>query len=155
MPDAWSAFALQVFTVNGLIISAGENISQPLGQSSARWQVLGRVYRPQTVPDIARDIGLARQTVQRTANLLDGDGLVCFRAHPTDRRTKLVELTPEGRRVLAAIHRSQVDWSEQLLKRLNSGVLVDATKALSAIAAVLRRELEAHHIDRSHEEKRT
>ena len=53
-PDLWSAFAMAVFAVNGLLIQAGESISRPLGQSSARWQVLGRVYRPQTVAAIAQ-----------------------------------------------------------------------------------------------------
>ena len=141
-PDLWSAFAMAVFAVNGLIIQAGESISRPLGQSSARWQVLGRVYRPQTVPDIARDIGLARQSVQRTADLLTAEGLVCFRAHPSDRRTRLVELTPEGHRVLAEIYRRQVAWSARILEHLDPATLRDVSRTLTAVAAVLRHALD-------------
>lgn len=151
-PDIWSAFALAVFTVNGLIIRAGEDISRPLGQSSARWQVLGRVYRPQTVPDIAREIGLARQSVQRTADLLAAEGLVCFRPHPSDRRTQLVELTPEGLGVLSEIYRRQVQWSEQLLERLDPGVLRDMSRTLTDVAAMLQRDLEIDQ-DHQHHEK--
>jgi DNA-binding MarR family transcriptional regulator len=153
VPDAWSTFALQIFRINGLIIRAGENISGPLGQSSARWQVLGRVLQPQTVPDIARDIGLARQTVQRTADLLAAEGLVCFRAHPADRRTRLVELTPEGRRVLTALHESQVSWSVHLLERLDADVLRRTTDALDDIAAVLQQDLELSQGDLHRAEK--
>jgi DNA-binding MarR family transcriptional regulator len=151
-PDLWSEFALAVFAVNGLIIRAGETISRPLGQSSARWQVLGRVYRPQTVPDIARDIGLARQSVQRTTDLLAAEGLVRFRAHPSDRRTQLVELTPDGVGVMSQIYRAQVQWSEQILKRLDPGMLRDLSRSLTEIADVLRRDLEIH-LDDSHRKK--
>src|SRR5271170_2441208 len=55
--DAWTRFAMSVFKVNGIIIRAGEGITNPLGQSSARWQVLGRAYEPTTVAKMAQDIG--------------------------------------------------------------------------------------------------
>ena len=53
--DAWTRFAMSVFKVNGLIIRAGEGITNPIGQSSARWQVLGRAYEPTTVAKMAQD----------------------------------------------------------------------------------------------------
>jgi DNA-binding MarR family transcriptional regulator len=101
--DAWTGFALAVFRVNGLIMRAGEGISRPLGQSSARWQVLGRAFEPQTVAAMAKDMGHARQSVQRVADALVADGLVACTAHPTDRRTRLLELTPLGMQVLGAM----------------------------------------------------
>ncbi|MBA3906779.1 MAG: MarR family transcriptional regulator [Pseudonocardiales bacterium] len=150
-PDAWTAFAVQVFTVNGLIIRAGEAIARPAGQSSARWQVLGRAYQPQTVPEMARDLGLARQSVQRVADVLAAEGLVVYRPHPTDRRTKLVELTPQGQRVLAEIHRRQVQWSEELLQSLDLEVLRATSSALEAVAEALRRNLDGDRHDRHHD----
>lgn len=152
-PDLWSAFAVAVFSVNGLIIRVGENITRPLGQSSARWQVLGRAYHPQTVPDIARDIGLARQSVQRTTDLLAADGLVRFRVHPSDRRTQLVELTPEGLGVLGEIYRRQVQWSEQLLARLDVGIVRDSIRALNDIEAVLLNDLAIGQVNRQENKK--
>lgn len=143
-PDLWTAFALAVFEVNGLIIRAGEQISRPLGQSSARWQVLGRVHRPMTVSDVARDIGLARQSVQRTTDVLAAEGLVRFRAHPTDKRTQLVEVTGKGSKVLSEIYRRQVAWSDELLHRLDLDTLERTTSNLSRVAAALRDDVECN-----------
>src|SRR5260221_6671181 len=107
--DVWSKFALSIYKLNGLLMLAGEGITQPIGQSSARWQVLGRVgYEPQTVAKMARDMGHARQSVQRVADVLEKEGLVVYKDHLTDRRTKLVELTPQGMAVLTALYRSQM-----------------------------------------------
>src|SRR4051794_40649940 len=102
--DTWSKFALSIFNLNGLLIQAGEGITQPIGQSSARWQVLGRIMEPQTVAKIARDIGHARQSVQRVADVLANEGLIVYKNHPTDKRTKLLEMTPKGLEVLTAIY---------------------------------------------------
>jgi DNA-binding MarR family transcriptional regulator len=141
--DAWSEFALSVFEVNGLIMRAGEGISGQVGQSSARWQVLGRAFEPQTVADMARDIGYARQSVQRVADILEKEGLVAYEAHPNDQRTKLVGLTPAGLDVLTAIYGLQVEWSRGVMARIGSEQLVEATRALQAIARSLHNELDA------------
>ncbi|MEC0091199.1 hypothetical protein [Paenibacillus macquariensis] len=40
--DSLSRFSLNIFRVYGLLMLAGDNVTIPLGQISARWQVLGR-----------------------------------------------------------------------------------------------------------------
>jgi hypothetical protein len=42
--DAWTRFAISDSKFDGLIVRAGEGITNPLGQSSARWQVLRRTF---------------------------------------------------------------------------------------------------------------
>jgi DNA-binding MarR family transcriptional regulator len=132
--DPWSEFAIAIFRMNGLIMQAGEALSAQVGQSSARWQVLGRAFQPQTVAEMARSIGYARQSVQRVANALAADGLVRYTAHPNDRRTKVVELTPSGLEVLQAIYEHQLEWSERVLSSIDPAVLGTATAALGSIA---------------------
>src|SRR5690348_1847867 len=69
--DPLSRFALSIFWINGLLMRNGDRLTRSIGQSSARWQVLGRVGdQPQTVAQIARNMGHARQSVQRVANVL-------------------------------------------------------------------------------------
>ena len=81
--DAWTKFAESIFRINALLIEAGETITAPLGQSSARWQVLGGLgYGSKTVAAMARDIGHARQSVQRVADALAAEGLVAFSDKP-------------------------------------------------------------------------
>ena len=68
--DPLSRFALSIFWINGLLLRNGDRLTRSIGQSSARWQVLGRVGdQPQTVAQIARDMGHARQSVQRVADV--------------------------------------------------------------------------------------
>ncbi len=103
--DPLSRFSLSVFRVNGLLMRDGDIITRSIGQSSARWQVLGRVgYLPQTVAHMAREMGHARQSVQRVADVLAKEGLVIYKDNPADRRAQLLELTPQGAQVLAAIY---------------------------------------------------
>lgn len=139
--DAWSEFVLAVFDVNGLINRIGEEIARPAGQSAARWHVLGRTMSPRTVADIASEMGHARQSVQRVADLLHQEGLIAFHPHPTDRRTKLAELTPEGRHVLADIYRRQLAWSDDVVSRLDETALRELTTAMQGVADVLTASL--------------
>jgi DNA-binding MarR family transcriptional regulator len=129
---------MSIFRLNGLLILAGEDIVRPIGQSSARWQVLGRVFQPQTVSNLAREIGHARQSVQRIADALEAEGLVAYRDNIADRRAKLVELTPAGLKVLKAIYRRQVKWSDQLMTKLDSTQLFEIASALEAIGQTIQ-----------------
>jgi DNA-binding MarR family transcriptional regulator len=135
--DAWTRFAMSVFKVNGLIIRAGEGITNPIGQSSARWQVLGRAHEPTTVAKMAQDIGHARQSVQRIADVLATEGLVSYEDNPADRRARLVGLTSDGAQVLADIYERQVEWSLLILRQLNATQLAQIAKKLQGIAHVL------------------
>jgi DNA-binding MarR family transcriptional regulator len=69
---------------------------------------------PQTVPDIARARPVARQPVQRMADELAERGLVRFEPNPRHRRSKLVTLTAEGRRLQTRIERAQRAWASRL-----------------------------------------
>jgi DNA-binding MarR family transcriptional regulator len=140
--EIWTKFATSVFRINGALIRAGEGISRPIGQSSARWQVLGRAHEPQTVAAMARDLGHARQSVQRVADVLEREGLVAYKDNPHDRRARLVELTPAGREVLTAIYRRQVEWSLNVMAALPAKDLAAIAGALNEIVGVLEADTE-------------
>jgi DNA-binding MarR family transcriptional regulator len=141
--DAWTRFAMSVFKVNGLIIRAGEGITNPIGQSSARWQVLGRAHQPTTVAKMAQDIGHARQSVQRIADILAAEGLVSYQDNPADRRARFVELTAVGANVLGKIYQRQVDWSLRIMQQLSPTQLVQIANGLEGIAQVLESSIYA------------
>jgi DNA-binding MarR family transcriptional regulator len=134
---------MSVFKVNGLIIRIGEGITNPLGQSSARWQVLGRAYEPTTVARMAQDIGHARQSVQRIADNLAAEGLVSYEENPTDRRARILALTSDGAEVLAEIYQRQVEWSRQIMQQLSPAQLVQIANKLEGIAQVLESSIDA------------
>lgn len=142
--DPLSRFSLSVFSINGLLMRSGEIVTRPLGQSSARWQVLGRAgYQPQTVSQMARDIGNSRQGVQRIANALAKEGFIVFKDNPADRRAPLVELTPRGAKVLADIYARDQEWSQQLMNELDPQQLVEIADALEVIGRTLEKHVNA------------
>jgi DNA-binding MarR family transcriptional regulator len=135
--DAFSAFVVRIFRLNGVLGAAGDALARPAGQTSARWQVLaGAEDGTRTVADVARVLGLARQSVQRVADVLESEGLVAWRDNPRHRRARLLALTPEGRSTLDAIQAEQRRWADVMGAAVGEKRLRDAT-------AVLDRALQA------------
>src|SRR5271166_4204772 len=94
--NAISELILEVFRLNGRLLEAGDALVADIGLTSARWQVLGAVALsavPLPVAHIARNMGLARQSVQRLVDEMLADGLVRHAPNPHHRRAKLVLLT--------------------------------------------------------------
>jgi DNA-binding MarR family transcriptional regulator len=59
-------------------------------------------------------MGLTRQSVQRTADLLAADGMVEYTDNPHHRRAKLMKITPRGREALDYVEERQVKWTDQV-----------------------------------------
>ncbi len=137
--DAFTELVLEVFRSNGRLLAAGDRLSAPLGLTSARWQVLGAIDRePLPVAQIARNMGLTRQSVQRTADVLAAEGVVAYAENPSHKRAKLVRLTPRGRAVLDAIDPLQAAWASRIAEGLSVGDL----QAALALLRTIRRRLE-------------
>ena len=143
--DALTQLILEVFRINGDLLAEGDRLTKPLGQTSARWQILGALRNgPQPVAAIARDMGLARQSVQRTADVLEDQGLAEYAPNPAHRRAKLVRLTTHGEDVLGEISRRQVAWTNRLARAIGSEA--EIRQALDVLRK-LRGELEtADHL---------
>ena len=109
------------------------------GQTSARWQVLAMVEdEPHTVAETARTLGLARQSVQRVADVLQADGLVTFEDNPRHRRARLVTLTPSGRTTLEAIQAVQRPWADALGRAIGERDLRRTNATLDRVLAAMR-----------------
>jgi DNA-binding MarR family transcriptional regulator len=138
---AVSELAIAVFRANGALLAAGDALARPAGLTSARWQVLGVIdHAPATVADIARTMGLRRQSVQQTADALVADGLALFVENPRHRRAKLLEPTVDGRRALAEVERAHAEWADALAAQLQPSQIEAATAALRALTDALEPE---------------
>lgn len=132
---------LEAFRLNGRLLAAGDRLVEPLGLSSARWQVLGAIHfaeAPQPVAWLARSMGLSRQGVQRIANELEKEGLVAFEPNPHHRRANLVVLTEQGREVYQAAERRQIEW----VNALSRDFTVDDIQCALKVMAAMRSRLE-------------
>jgi DNA-binding MarR family transcriptional regulator len=136
--DRFNALALSVFDVNTALNLAGDALTRPVGQSSARWRVLGRAaHAPQTVSQIAGRIGHARQSVQRVADDLVDAGLAEYLPAPGDRRTQLVQLTDRGFTALATIETEQARWTARLTAALGEHDLSKLTSQLRSVHSAI------------------
>lgn len=133
-----SAAALTAFRLNGRFLDLAENLARPAGLTAAWWQVLGAVLTaPLPVSAIARDMGITRQAVQRTADLLVDRGLLTHRENPAHRRAKLVAPTAEGRAAVAAIAPQHLRAARSLVEAMGEDRLADAIAAMDTLTEVL------------------
>ena len=135
---AFTELILEIFRLNGRLLAAGDALTRPAGQTSARWQVLGSLDGgPRTVVDIGRNMGLTRQSVQRTTDLLEADGLVSYAPNPAHQRAKLAGLTSKGRATLDAITTRQAEWANRIASQLIGDDLQDAIRTLQQVRAAM------------------
>ena len=137
---AFTQLVLETFRLNARLIAAGDQLTKRIGITSARWQVLAALRRapaPVTVAAMARSMGLQRQSVQRTVDLLVGEGLAAFVDNPRHVRAKLTVLTVKGRLILKKSHPLQVEWANKMAK----GLSVDDLSLCSDMMRELRRRL--------------
>ena len=139
--EAFSEFVVHVFRLDGLLTAAGDALAAPVGQTSARWRVLAAVDpTPRTVAQIARAWGLARQSVQRVADVLERDRLVTYEDNPEHRRAKLLRLTPHGHSVLRELQAAQSEWANALGQQVGATELQTANQLLARILQVLAHQ---------------
>jgi DNA-binding MarR family transcriptional regulator len=138
--DALTDLIMQVVRLIRDFTAAGEALARPAGQTLARWLVLEAVQDgPATVAQIAREMHLARQGVQRLADLLVRDGLAVYEPNPAHRRAKLLRLTPEGRSALRTVQAAQRTWADALGAELGEAELRQAGAVLDRVLDALRR----------------
>mgnify|MGYP001060214321 CR=1 FL=1 len=99
---------------------------RPLGYGAARMEALSTIARstePSAQIAIAKRIGIEGPTLTRMLDTLEADGLVRRRQDPDDRRTKLIELTPQGEAALEEIMRVAHAFRASVLKSLSDDEL--------------------------------
>jgi DNA-binding MarR family transcriptional regulator len=138
--SAVTELILDVFKLNGRLLAAGDRLTKDIGLTSARWQVVGAVAlagAPQPVANLARNMGLTRQAVQRTVDELHGEGVITFAPNPHHQRAKLVSLTDKGRAAYAEATQRQVPWARRLARRLAASDVAAAIRVLKALTTAL------------------
>jgi DNA-binding MarR family transcriptional regulator len=141
--DAFTDLVLEVAWLGGLFTAAGESLARLGGQTLARWVILDAVEdQPMTVAEIARRRGIARQAVQRVADLLAHEGLAAYAPNPQHRRAKLLRPTPSGQEALRSISVAQKAWADALGATIGEGTL----RATAGVISEIRRTLMAQEL---------
>ena len=138
---------LEVFRLNGRLLTAADRLVSRFGLTSARWQVLGAIAlapAPEPVARLARNMGLTRQGVQRVINELLEEGIVTLQENPHHRRARLVVMTEKGNTAFAAAVQLQIPWVNALAENIEA----DRILAASSVLEILRNRLEVQGPER-------
>ncbi len=140
--ELFTKLILETFRFNGLLIASGDQLAKEIDLSSALWQVLGAVGEaPLSMAQIARNMGLSRQSVRRSANILKDKGLINFENNPDHKRAKLVVMTKKGLQILEKMKKKQVDWSNHLSEEFSSKDLEETVKMIKSLSDQLGKNI--------------
>ena len=131
---------LDIFKVNGLLATEGDRLAKEYGLSSARWKVLGALIistTPLTVSQIAREMGLTRQAVQRLTDVMEKGDLVAYQTNPHHKRAKYVVLTNQGKESYAMISAKQIPWANLKSKKISEEELHTTLSVLRKLTSLL------------------
>ena len=134
--DVLTDVVMRTFRLYGAFLDAAEVMTKPVGLTAAWWQVLGAVLRePLSVSGIAREMGLARQSVQRIADLLVDKGLAEYLPNPAHQRAKLVRPTEEGYAAIARLREAQHEWANRVSAQVSLEDLRTTLATMTALVA--------------------
>ena len=134
--DVLTDVVMRTFRLYGAFLDAAEVMTKPVGLTAAWWQVLGAVLRePLSVSGIAREMGLARQSVQRIADLLVDKGLAEYLPNPAHARAKLLRPTADGYAAVARLREAQHEWANRVSAQVSLEDLRTTLATMTALVA--------------------
>ena len=126
---------LAVFRLNGRLLAGGDRLGADMGLTSARWQVLGALEAgPGSAAEVARRMGLRRQSVQRLVDAMVADGLLALSDNPNHKRARLVDMTEQGRARYASIMARHRGWANGLSEGLDPTAIAAGVALVEELA---------------------
>ena len=103
-----------IIRINGAFLEVAEKVcSEDELITVPIWRVIAVIrINPMTVPEVAKYLGLKRQSVQSTVNQMKRRGLISFRKNPNHKTSPLVILTKKGNDKVDDILRYQKKLTE-------------------------------------------
>jgi DNA-binding MarR family transcriptional regulator len=135
---AW--LVADLYELAGELERCGEALARSVGQSGARWKVLSAASAgDQTVAQLARRLGLTRQSVQRLADALEADALVRYEPNPEHLRSPRVVLTTAGEQALGRLSAAAAKWEDPLAARLPRNRLEETRDFIKELVHIVRQ----------------
>lgn len=137
---AFTRLQLALFQLHGRLAEALDELARPDDLTLARCQVLASIDiagRPLNVAAIARHMGLTRQSVQRSVNVMAAAGLLALEVNPDHKRSALVRMTDAGEIKAGSVRGRHQAWADEVGSRFDLQQLVTATVLLNELASIL------------------
>jgi DNA-binding MarR family transcriptional regulator len=100
-----------------------------------------------TVPQIAAEKAVKRQSIQALVDQLRELGLVSTRENPAHKRSVLIALTTEGAATYRTVRQRERVYLRGLRNELNTGDLARTARTLEAMTATLRHMVKGESDD--------
>jgi DNA-binding MarR family transcriptional regulator len=100
---------------------------------------LTRIGDGRTPVQIANALQVTKATMTHTLAVLSRHGFIAMEPHPTDRRSKMVRLTPAGR----SFRDEAIDSMSPAFQYLADNISIDELKAVLPVLEKVRRLLDA------------
>ena len=124
-------------------VHADEHVRRKPGHSRARWQTLSALAfsaGPVATLELAARLSVRWPTLVRMLNHLEQDGLISRETNPDDKRSRLVSITPQGRRVIARVQDVLDPVRTRALAALSSDELAATEQMLDRLFGILVKE---------------
>jgi DNA-binding MarR family transcriptional regulator/N-acetylglutamate synthase-like GNAT family acetyltransferase len=83
--------------------------------------ILATTENPKTVIELSEEIGFSHITVKNVVRELETNGLVKIKSHPTDKRSKHIELSAKGQKLLKQLQKIWLPFADTLKHLLDAG----------------------------------
>lgn len=94
---------------------------------------------PMTVPEVAREFGVTRQSVQALVDSGAELGVLAFEDNPRHRRSRNVAVTAHGAETFAAVHRRELANLDRVAGDLDAEDLARCARVLAVLTDRIRQ----------------
>jgi DNA-binding MarR family transcriptional regulator len=103
-------------------------------------------HGPMTVPEMAREFGVTRQSVQALVDSGADLGVLAFEDNPRHRRSRNVAATSHGEHTFAAVHRRELANLERVAGDLDPDDLAACARVLAVLTDRIRQIHDHDHV---------
>lgn len=135
---------VDIFRLNGALLTFGDHLVADLKLTSSKWQVLGVLNNcetPLAMPAIAFNMGLTRQGVRAILKPLLEDGLVSLSPNPLHKRSSHLRITPAGAKAYAQAMNRHAPFARQLSEKLSDRDLKQCRRVISALLGEVNQKI--------------
>ncbi|HNT38476.1 MAG TPA: MarR family transcriptional regulator [Rubrivivax sp.] len=123
-------------SVTGIEAEIRRRLRERFGISLGRFDYLAQLHRHKAglrMRDLSRCLMVTGGNVTALTDELERDGLVARASSPTDRRSWIVRLTPEGRRSFEAMAHEHEQWILELFAPMDEQAIRQTYQQLGAL----------------------